>query len=84
MVDGEMVRDSTWRQEVGVLVVCVWGGRGVKEEERADTHNIVEAYTPALKKDLAREAIDKGKPELEHKERDERGWEKQWRGVNLP
>lgn len=39
---------------------------------RADTHYIVEAYTPALKKDLAREPIDKGKPELEHKERDER------------
>lgn len=49
----------------------------VWEGLRADTHHIVEAYTPALKKDLAREPIDKGKPELEHKERDERGWEKQ-------
>lgn len=39
------------------------------------THHIVEAYTPALKKDLPREPIDKGKPELEHKQRDGRPWE---------
>lgn len=36
------------------------------------THHIVEAYTPALKKDLPGEPIDKGKPELEHKQE---GWE---------
>lgn len=39
---------------------------------RADTHHVVEAYTPALKKDLARKPVHKGKPELGHKERDER------------
>lgn len=49
----------------------------VWEGERAGTHHIVEAYTPALKKDLAREPVHKGKPELGHKERDERGWEEQ-------
>lgn len=38
---------------------------------RASTHHIVEADTPALKEDLPGEAIDKGKPELEHKQRDE-------------
>lgn len=36
----------------------------------ASTHHVVEAYAPALKEDLPREAIDKGKPELEDKERD--------------
>jgi len=36
------------------------------------THHVVEADTPALKKDLAREPVHKGEPELEHKERDER------------
>lgn len=45
----------------------------ISEVGRAGTHHIVEAYTPALKKDLAREAVDKGKPELGHKERGERG-----------
>lgn len=39
---------------------------------RVGTHHIVEAYAPALKEDLPREAIDKGKPELEHKQRDGR------------
>lgn len=49
----------------------------VSEVGGAGTHHIVEAYTPALKEDLAWEAVDKGKPELGHKERGERGWEEQ-------
>lgn len=40
---------------------------------KADTYHIVEAYTPTLKKDLAGKAVHKGKPELGHKERDEKG-----------
>lgn len=50
-------------------------GRESEEMEKSGkslrpvTHHIVEAYTPALKKDLAREPVDKGKPELEDKER---------------
>lgn len=36
---------------------------------RPVTHHVVEAYTPTLKNDLAREPVDKGKPELEDKER---------------
>jgi len=39
---------------------------------KADSHHVVEAYTPAFKKDLAGEPVHKGKPELGHKERDER------------
>lgn len=37
---------------------------------RVSTHHIVEADTPALKEDLPGEAVDKGEPELEHKQRD--------------
>lgn len=56
-----------------------WDGKAQVEGEEMDkregalrvsTHHIVEAYTPALKEDLAGEPIDKGKPELEHKQRD--------------
>lgn len=36
---------------------------------RVSTHHIVEADAPALKEDLPGEAIDKGEPELEHKQR---------------
>lgn len=39
---------------------------------RAGTHHVVEAYTPALKKDLSGEPVHKGEPELGHKDRDER------------
>lgn len=51
---------------------------------RASTHHVVEAYTPALKEDLPREAIDKGKPELEHKQRDGRESNNDGRGVSQP
>lgn len=50
--------------------VHVFVGRG---GARAHTHHVVQADTPALKQDLAREPIDKGKPELEHKEEGMRG-----------
>lgn len=48
------------------------------------THHIVEAYTPALKEDLPGEAIDKGKPELEHKQRDGRETNSGGRGSISP
>lgn len=46
----------------------------VWEGAREGTHHIVEADAPALKKDLAREPVHKGKPEL-GKQRE--GWEEQ-------
>ena len=38
------------------------------ERDVSYTHHIIESYTPALKQDLAREAIDKGEPELGRRE----------------
>lgn len=32
---------------------------------KVDTHHVVEAYTPAFKQDLSREAVHKGKPQLD-------------------
>lgn len=40
---------------------------------RVGTHHVVKAYTPALKEDLPGEPVDKGKPELEDKQRDGNG-----------
>lgn len=44
------------------------------EWRQCSKNHIIEAYTPALKQDLAREPINKGKPELGQKERDTRGF----------
>lgn len=45
-------------------------GIGEREHGGGSTHHVVEAYTPALKEDLPREPVDKGKPELEDRRRD--------------
>ena len=71
MRDNLRVRDGTRCEERGVERLRERAEKW--KRVRAGTHHIVEAYTPALKEDLAREPVDKGKPELGHKERDERG-----------